>query len=239
VIFVPWRKTDGTKHSGISCRNGIVQTVAVFLTLGCSHALAQTESGRHRQPKQDRSQQLSDIFRNGLPHGLIQFNVLNPPGSPELYTPRLAMLDRSGLHIYKREESNRSDLIQEFFLPNRPDKEPWDTLEAFPARDELPGVVLWASAGVSYSLGTVVCYAKGKPRVVFQGQYFDFAHIALDDIPEILVEQGVGFEASSPAKSVIVWTWNGSRYVRVEEVAVDQLYSQDVVKAIRAAQKAK
>jgi len=62
---------------------------------------------------------------------------------------------------------------------------------------------------------------------------------ALDDIPEILVEQGVGFEASVPPKSVIVWAWNGRRYIKVEEVAIGHLYSQDVVKAIQAAQKRK
>ena len=182
---------------------------------------------------------MSDILRNGVPRGLIEFNVPNPPGSLHLYTPRLAVVDGSGLRIYRIEGSNRSELVEEFALTQPLGAEPWDVIETFPARDALPGIVLWASTDVSYSLGTVVCYVNGRPQVVFRGQYFDFAHLYLEDIPEILVEQGVGFEASIPPKSVIVWTWNGRAYVKVEEVATDQLYSQDVVKAIRAAQKSK
>lgn len=225
-----------------SARRRFPHSVFVFLIFGCLHTLVHAQSRKQDKHTPAESQRLSDLFRNGLPHGLIQFDVPNPPGSLHLYAPRLAVLDGSGLHIYRLKGPNRSELVQDFSLPQpRPDTgaEPWDTLEEFPSHYALPGVVLWASTDVSYSIGTVICYVEGKPRVVFRGQYFDFAHITLDDIPEILVEQGVGFEASVPPKSVIVWAWNGRRYIKVEEVAIGHLYSQDVVKAIQAAQKRK
>lgn len=226
----------------IAFKNRILQFLALLLPLGCSHALGHAGPRKQNEATQAKSQQLSEIVRNRLPHGLIEFNVPDPPGSLYEYTPRLAVLDEGGLDIYKLTGAKRSELVQDFALAQpRPDTgvEPWDTLEAFPSHYALPGVVLWASTDVSYSIGTVICYVDGKPRVVFRGQYFDFAHITLDDIPEILVEQGVGFEASIPPKSVIVWAWNGRAYVKVEEVAIDHLYSEDVVKAIHAAQKRK
>lgn len=225
------------KFSGIDVRNRILRGLVLLLPLACSGTLAHAQS--RKQNESTKGKQISDIFRDGLPSGLIQFDVPNIRDAAKPPTSRLAILDSNGLHIYKLKGSKRSELVQDFALAQpRPDTgaQPWDTLEAFPSHYALPGVVLWASTDVSYSIGTVICYVKGEPRVVFRGQYFDFAHITLDDIPEILVEQGVGFEASTPPKSVIVWTWNGRRYVKVEEVPVDRLYSQDVVKAIRAAQ---
>lgn len=224
------------KFIGIDVRNRILRGLVLLLTLACSGTLVHAQS--RKQNESTKGKQISDIFRNGPPYGLIQFNVPNVRDSAQPPTSRLAVLDSSGLHIYKFKGTKQSELVQDFALTQPAPEtgaEPWDTLEAFPSHYALPGVVLWASTDVSYSIGTVVCYVEGEPRVIFRGQYFDFAHITLDDIPEILVEQGVGFEASIPPKAVIVWTWNGRRYVKVEEVPVDRLYSQDVVKAIRAA----
>lgn len=217
--------------SGFDVKDKILRGLAVVLTFACSGTLLHAQARKQNESNNDK--QISDFFRNGLPSGLIQFDVPNPAGSLEESTPRLAVLDGSGLRIYRSDGASR--LTQEFALPNPPNGDSWDTLEEFPGRDALPGVVVWASPGVGYALGAVVCYVNGKPEVVFRGQFFDFAHITRDDIPQILVEQGLGFEGTGPAKAVIVWTWNGRRYVKVEEVPVDRLYSQDVVKAIRAA----
>lgn len=221
--------------------NEILPCLVLFFALGCLSGSVHAEPRKQdKRPTQTRLLQVADVFRGGLPQGLIQFDVPNTRDQAQTATPRLAVLDDSGLHIYKLKGSKRSELVQDFALTQPPPNtgaQPWDTLEAFPSHYALPGVVLWASTDVSYSIGTVICYVEGEPQVVFRGQFFDFAHITPDDVPQILVEQGLGFEGTGTAKSVIVWAWNGRHYVKADEVPVNHLYSHDVVKAILAAQR--
>ena len=142
-------------------------------------------------------------------------------------SPRLAVLDASGLRIFGVRDTT---LVQEFALPD-PEPVPWDTLESFPSRG-LPGIVLWASEEAAYAAGTVVCYVEGKPRVVFEGYYLDFADFDLNGIPEILTKRYASQDSMQP-ESVTVWAWNGTEYVRVVTVAPDQLWSKQVVDAVR------
>lgn len=220
--------------------NTMLRSSVLFVALGFLSGFVHAEPRKQdKRTTQTKPLQLTDVFRSGLPHGLIQFDVPNTRDSAQTATPRLAVLDDSGLHIYKVEGTKKSDLKEEFAVPSRGlGAEPWDTLEAVPSRYALPGVILWASDGDSYSTGMVICYLDEKPRILFKGHDFDLVNLTLDDVPEIVVWNDY-YEVQRPAKTVVVWAWNERRYVKVEEVTVDQLYSQDVVKAIRAAQRQK
>jgi hypothetical protein len=211
-------------------RDVILGAIVMLLLIGCPATLLQGQSRTRNRPTPSKNEQLSDIFRNGLPYGLIEFDVPNRSDAPVASSPRLAVLDQNNLlQIFK---INGTTLIQEFTL-RPPESITWHTLQWFPSYN-LAGVVLWSDAEESRSSGIIICYVSGKPRVVFRGGEFDLADLDGDGIPEVL--QYPKYDTYEP-KSVTVWTWNGRRYVSVKQMPIADLYSKDVVAAIRAAKK--
>lgn len=206
------------------------RVLPILLSLGCLQTSSQAEPRAQNKQKNTKAEYLSDLFRCGFPYGLIEFDVPNPPGSPTLSSPRVAVLDkRHGLRIFR---AFGDSLVEEFAL-RPPDPTTWNTLQEFPS-DQLPGVVLWSDAEEAHSAGIIVCYVKGKPRVIFRGGEFDLADLDGDGIPEIV--QYPEYQTYT-AKSVTVLTWNGRTYVQVKQMPIADLYSKDVVSAIRAAKK--
>lgn len=196
----------------------------LFFLQGQTNSLTRQNNIRAK----DRNLQLSEIFRQGLPYGLLRLDVPNPSGSLESSTPRLAVLDTAHrLHIFGVDGTK---LTEEFALRPGPDPLVWDTLEGFPS-DDLPGVVLWSSAEETHSEGIIICYLAGKAQIVFRGSTFFLADIDFDGIPEILEYLGSDYEP----KLVMLWTWNGHRFVKVKQIAIGDLYSKGAVAAIRAA----
>jgi len=210
----------------------------LLIAFGCSLLLRATQSpakqASQAKPATEKRTDFPALFRHGLPFGLIEFYVADPPGSKTLYTRRLAALDESGLRIFKEIGSS---LTEEFVLPS---SEPgyWNMLEAFPGGN-LAGVVLWAGGETPEEEGTVVAYLRGQPQVVFKGEYLDFVRLQpLENIPEIVTEEG-NSELDQPAKFGTIWAWNGEKYVMVKRIALADLSSKDVLAAVLAAEKAK
>lgn len=207
----------------------------LFVALAC--LVGQAGSGflgQESKPQatpQSKRFRLSELFSRQLPLGLTEFRVPDAR-SPFGESSRLALLDTSGLHIFRAEDEG---MAEEFALPN-PEPPPWDTLEIFPSRGQLRGVVVWASEEHSYAVGTIVCYVGGKPQVVFQGRDMDFADLDWDGIPEILVGE-YSLETDAVPQFVTVWTWDGRQYVKLKRVPSAQLYSQEIAAEVRNAKK--
>ena len=206
---------------------------ALLLASGWAVSLGRVAFPRQRpdpgKPALDNSLDLPRLFSQGLPAGMVEFDVDNPPGSSYPRSPRLAVLDKHGLRIFRAEGVS---LTREFALPD-PEGIPWDTLESFP-EGVLSGVVIWTSLGASRTGGAVICYVAGHPQVVFEGACFDFVDLVFDGIPEILSSK-CDTEMDKPTQYVTVWTWDGQRYVKVKDVAVADLYSKAIVAAVREA----
>lgn len=174
---------------------------------------------------------LSDLLRHGMPFGLIKFDVPTPPGSSELSSSRLAVLDiHHGLRLFRIDGSN---LTEEFaWHPLKGDEIFWTTLEPFPSL-ELPGVIVWSNAEQSYGEGIVVCYVARKPQIVYRGYGFDLSDLDGDGIPEILQYSPYHYDP----KFAMVLTWNGERFVEVKRMAIADLYAKDIVAVIQAAKR--
>ena len=168
----------------------------------------------------------SKLLETGLPAGLVLFTISGD-------SSRLAVLTNEGLKIYRPQGSG---LVQEFSLSN-PEPIPWDSLEIFPSRSLLFGVVLYKSEEYSRSGARVICWVKGHYETVFEGSDVDFADIDLDGIPEILTEESE--QKTGPPDWVHVWAWDGSRYLEVERVRFQKLYATDVMQRIKAVRKQK
>jgi hypothetical protein len=163
-------------------------------------------------------------LEKGLPIGLVLFTVGDS-------SARLAVLTDEGLKIYKPQGSR---LVQEFSVSN-PEPVPWDSVEIFPSRSQLFGVVLYQSEEYSRSKARVICLIKDQYMTVFEGSDADFVDIDLDGLPEILTEERE--QQIGPPDWVHVWAWDGSRYVDAERVRFQNLYGTEVTQRLKAIRK--
>ena len=160
---------------------------------------------------------MSSLIAEGLPLGMVLFTVGDD-------SSRLAVLSKEGLRIFRPDEKT---LIQEFVSPN-PEPVPWDSLQTFPARMSLFGVVLFSSEDYSYSRARVICMVEGRYQTVFDGSDVNFVDVNNDGVPEILAED------SNSASRMHMWAWDGARYVDVAQVEQGRLYAPGIIEKVNA-----
>ena len=170
---------------------------------------------------------LRDLIGSTNPQSIVSID-LDLYSRGYLQKPRIAILNPSGLHIYR--EVNKGAFAEEFMLKQPPI--PWGHMQSFPSTSRLFGVVLWGTEEESYSPATVVCYAGNEFRVVFRSENATFADLDFDGTPEILVSHYNSAVAKEPIK-IDIWVWNGESFVSVVTVAPSQLWSEEVVNAVR------
>ena len=170
---------------------------------------------------------LQDLINSLAPQRIVSIDLdLYEKGIPE--KPRIAILNETGLHIYR--DTDKDALVEEFSL-NQPSI-PWGHMQSFPSTNRLFGVVLWGSEESSYNPASVICYVADRFKVLFQSSNVTFADLNFDGIPEILVSDYPSETAKEPSQ-VAVWTWNGKEYVLIGKSAPSELWSQRIVDAIR------
>jgi hypothetical protein len=221
------------KELSTSARPVVVSLFLFLTTPFCSyHSIISTGSPQACQPEDQRKAAhrklpISELLGKGLPAGLILFD-LNQSRDKYPSDPRLALLDESGLQIYRVDDRA---LVQEFFL-SHPKPQSWNELQNFPSTSKLFGVVLWGTEEYDHAFATVVCSVMGEFKVVFEGQDVGFTDLDFDGIPEILAEEYSSQDAEEP-EHVTAWTWNGKEFVKVGRVRPSQLRSEGLIQAIR------
>ena len=206
-------------------------------------------SARDDQPKAAQSQHsLDEMERDefpsflpvlGTPRSVVSFYLDDKPHwHPS--SPRLAVLSydkaagKAKVSILKAEDGK---FVTEFALVGPGGMEDWIELESFPSAT-LPGVVIWGSVEYSRDRATIVCYVNRRFEVVFKGDDVQLMDIDSDGIPEIVTGFGSD-DVYAQSEYSQVWTWDGTKYVRVAQVRLRQLFFADVVKALQAVRKNK
>lgn len=171
----------------------------------------------------------SELFRGGIPAGLVLFAIPDPTGYADRVS-RMAVLRHNRLQILRPSGKN---LEIEFTLDAPPESNDWDELVTLPSGIEFPGLVVYGGSEFARESATVVCYVHGRYQAVFQGGVVDFADFDFDGYPEILDEEFTSQDAERP-ESIRVWAWDGRKYVISIRVAAKDVWSKQVVEAVRS-----
>jgi hypothetical protein len=171
---------------------------------------------------------VSSIFADGLPAGILVFDPSNGrSGNRDL---RLAVLQEPGIKVYSLDSGGA--LTEECSVASREPLD-WEVLRAFPTTRELVGSVLFSSDEYSYAVTTIILYEAGKCRAVFEGYDTDFVDIDFDGIPEI-----IGHKAYQKEKDkLVLWTWDGTKYVEVGSFYRKDIYGESVREALTRVRK--
>lgn len=172
-----------------------------------------------------------DLFRNGVPAGLVQFSVPDPTGH-YLAIPRIAILRNDRLEIFKPADDTGKTLELEFSLEKPTDVFEWDELVTFDSGYKFPGVIIYGGGETSRDEATIVCYVRGRFLVVFEGESTAYFDLDFDGYPELIKPHYVNSEALEP-NSTSVWAWNGEKYVLAITVTGKEFCTKQVLEAVR------
>ncbi len=193
---------------------------------------------KQREPDWYEADKAEELPLLGLPIestplGIVSFN-LNDSMISHPSGPRLAVLnfvpgtELNRLHIFKAEAGK---LAQEFSL-DLDERTAWVRLDTFPSERRLPGIVIRGGAEVTGNATKVVAYHKGKFQVVFEGHNADVVDLDHDDLPEIISRDRPVMDVEAPSLWR-VWAWNGEKYVAVAHVEYEQVFSPNVLAAVK------
>ncbi len=217
---------------------------ACFLVLGLGFStLCSIAPGQHpgTQLRSDDDEEAQQFPLLGLPiefgpQSIMSFNVRSESGRA-LFSPRLAVLNfvpsarKQRIRIFKVEHGK---FVVEFSLDLDDSPVLWEKIGSFPSGDSLPGIVIWGGSEVSHNVAKVVVYVGGKFQVVFDKAYdMELVDLDFDGFPEIISGDVPTSDAGSPTMFQ-VWAWAGEKYVPVAHVPIDQVFSPDVIRAVKA-----
>ncbi len=235
--FSTLSSTARRQHPGALPRNDHGHQAHQFSLLGPPIELKDQVGMSADEQQAEESQWLRGAFNF---QSVMSFNLRDESGK-HLYTPRLAVLSyvrpsgkeagKQRLRIFKAENGK---LVSDFSLDLVDPPFDWEEIRSFPSDDRMSGIVIWGGSEVSHNVAKVVAYVGGKFQVVFDKAYdMELIDLDFDGIPEVISGDFPTGDGGSPT-FFQVWTWAGEKYVPVAHVPIDQVFSPDVIRAVKA-----